>query len=99
MIDFDLDKFYAAILLPEEEYCTVFVVVSKVMDLMRKDMKEKAKKLSNKIKQEFPLAASLVRGHIGKKGVKNNSESSGNRNITHQEVKTVKDWIRQALEG
>jgi hypothetical protein len=98
-IDFELNKFYPAVKLPEEEYCAVFCIISKKLFLEKMGMKRQEKKIAQRIKKEFPKAAALVEGHIGKGARKRVSLSSPRRHdITHREVEAIKAWIRETIQ-
>ncbi len=99
-IDFDLDKSYPALKLPEEEYCTVFCLVSKVLYWKKMGMRDQSKKLSEKMRKSFPLASKLVETQIQKSAQQNKRlKDRSLHDITHQEVETIKAWIRQAIEN
>lgn len=98
-IDFGLKKTYSAIRIPEEEYCTVFSLVSLVLYLRKIQMNKKSEKLYKKIKQEFPKAAQVVENQMKMKNKANLSlNSSVNRNITKKEVESLKKWIHQVID-
>jgi hypothetical protein len=99
-IDFGLNKSCSSVQLPEEEYCTIFSVVSKEIYLKNISMKKQALKIKNRINQEFPQAALTIKQHIKKSSPrKNNLKPSKIRNITHREVLAIKTWIRQAIQN
>ena len=54
-IDFELSQSYPLVKLPEEEYCTIFCIVSEKLYLKRTGMKIQEDKLASKMKKELPL--------------------------------------------
>ena len=97
-IDFGLRRFYPTLKLPEEEYCTIFCLVCKKLYWRKIGMKLQSQKLSQKIKREFPRAASVVEKHIkGSSKKQLNSAKQGQYHITHSEVEMVRSWIQNAL--
>ncbi len=98
-IDFDLKNSYSVFQIPEEEYCTVFSLISLVLYWRKMKMKKKSHKLHQKIKQEFPEAAKIVEQHIHTKSANHSSLAhSPDRNITSREVEVLKNWIHRAIQ-
>lgn len=98
-IDFDLKSTYSYFQIPEEEYCTVFSLVSLVLYWSKMNMKKKSQKLHQKIKQEFPEAARTIERHLNTKtSHKSSSSPSSDRSITRREVEALKNWIHKAIE-
>lgn len=98
-IDFRLEESYPSMKLPEEEFCTVFCIVSKRLYLKKLGVTMPAKKLAQRINESFPKAAAFVESQLKKSPThKNVPKSKGSRDITHREVETIKAWIRSAIE-
>ncbi len=98
-IDFDLKTTYSHFQIPEEEYCTVFSLVSLVLYWRKIKMKKKSRKIYQKIKQEFPEAAHIVEQHLNAKNSRKSSSSqNSDRSITRREVETLKNWIHKAVQ-
>ncbi len=98
-IDFDLKSTYSYFQIPEEEYCTVFSLVSLVLYWRKMKMKKKSQKLHQKIKQEFPEAANIVEQHLNTKNSRKSSSSqNSDRSITKREVEILKNWIHKAIQ-
>lgn len=99
-IDFDLSKFYLSVQLPEEEFCSVFCIVSQKLYFMRQGMQVASKKIGSKMEKQFPRSAAFVQKRILKSSVKRRTaKAHGEHNITHREVEVVKAWIREALQS
>lgn len=64
-------------------------------------MHPQAKKLSARLKKEFPKASALVLRHLKKRPKKTTRKfgSSRYREITHQEVETIKSWIHKTIDA
>ena len=62
-------------------------------------MQKKSLKLLKKMKQEFPIAMHVVKKHVVSSKTKKSSKQLSHRHITKQEVKTLKDWIHQAIDS
>ncbi len=98
-IDFNLKTTYSHFQIPEEEYCTIFSLVSLVLYWRRKNMKKKSQKLHEKMKQEFPEATHTVKQHLNTKLPRQSSSShSSDRSITRREVEALKTWIHKAIQ-
>lgn len=98
-IDFQLEESYPSIKLPEEEFCTVFCIVSEKLYLKKVGAIMQAKKLTRRINESFPKAAAFVETQIRKPPQKKDfSRPRGRRDITQKEVQAIKAWIRSAIE-
>ncbi|HEX5037271.1 MAG TPA: hypothetical protein VFX30_08950 [bacterium] len=93
-IDFDLKMAYPAVKHPEEEFCTLFSLVSLVRYWNKKGMKTRSKKLAAKLRSEFPRATRSIEKYISKKSPR--PKNAGNH-ITHTEVEKLKAWVNKAI--
>ncbi len=92
-IDFDLAKVYSSMKQPEEEFCTLFSLVSLAIFWEKKGMKLPSKKLMSKLKAEFPLATKTIQKHTKKHPIKST------RDITHREVESLKKWVHKVIDN
>lgn len=98
VIDFELSAYYSAQKLPEEEYASLFSLVSQVLYWRRNGMRSKSSKLAKKIDEKMPKARALIEKHITTSRLKNKSGSPRkSRSIYHREVEMMKKWIREAI--
>ena len=99
-IDFSLDRFYPTIKLPEEEFCTIFCLVSKELYLEKIGMSQQAKKILGRLKEEFPKATALVLRQLNRSSKKTASKLRPlhDREITHREVEVIKSWIHKTID-
>lgn len=93
-IDFDLKKTYPAVKQPEEEYCTLFSLISLAKYWNKKDMKISSRKLNSKLKSKFPLTSRVIEKHIIKKST---STKNAHCHITHNEVVGLKAWVHKVI--
>lgn len=93
-IDFDINKTYPVVKQPEEEFCTVFSLVSLVKYWSKNNMKTQSKKLASKLNAEFPIASRIIEKYI-KKTTKSSHKSD--YNITHREVENLKKWVHKII--
>lgn len=94
-IDFDLKRNYPSFKQPEEEFCTLFSLISLAKYWDINGMKERSKKLSLKISGSFPRATQTVERHISKNSKL--SRKNPRNQITHKEVERLKAWVLKAI--